>query len=164
MLLRQWDRLRPLPGGKWLFARLLGRWVPYTGSIRPSVEQLQAGYALVRMQDRRRVRNHLSSIHAVALLNLAEVTSGLALTAALPADTRAILTGLCIDYLKKARGTLTSECRVHAAVPRDRREHKLVAEIRDEAGDLVARAEARWLVAPLEDGPAAIPPQQAGSD
>ncbi len=144
-----WNRLRGVPGGAWLFTRLLGFLVPYTGTIRPRVLELRPGYAKVRMADRRAVRNHLRSVHAIALMNLAEVTSGLAMTLAMPDDARGILTGLSIEYTKKARGTLTAECTTGAVDASERREYAFESVIRDEAGDVVARATARWLVAPM---------------
>src|SRR5690606_31083744 len=127
-----------------------GRMVPYTGSISPRVEALRDGYARVSMRDRRRLRNHLRSIHAVAVMNLAEVTGGLALNYGLPADARAILTGLSIEYLKKARGTLTAEAELQIPDSSERREYEFETVVRDSEGDEVARARARWLVGPRE--------------
>jgi uncharacterized protein (TIGR00369 family) len=145
-----WVRTQSLPRGKRLFSVLLGRMVPYTGSISPRVEELREGYARVSMADRRRLRNHLRSIHAIAVMNLAEVTGGLALNYGLSADARAILTGLSIEYLKKARGRLTAEATIQLPRTNERSEHEFETIVRDETGDEVARARARWLVGPKE--------------
>lgn len=145
-----WDRVAGLPGGRRLFSLLLGRLAPYTGSIAPRVRELRPGYARVEMRDRRAVRNHLNSVHAIALMNLAEVSSGLALTYGLPAGARAILTGLSIEYLKKARGTLVAEAELEVPATSERREYQFPSTIRDADGDVVARAQARWLVGPAE--------------
>jgi acyl-coenzyme A thioesterase PaaI-like protein len=145
-----WGRTQTLPGGRRLFSVLLGRMVPYTGSISPRVEELRDGYARVSMADRRGLRNHLRSIHAIAVMNLAEVTGGLALNYGLPADARAILTGLSIDYFKKARGRLTAEATIEIPGTNERQEYEYETVIRDREGDEVARARARWLVGPQE--------------
>lgn len=145
-----WTRTRGIPGGNRIFSLLLGRMVPYTGTISPRVEALREGYARISMDDRRRLRNHLRSVHAVAVMNLAEVTGGLALNYGLPPEARAILTGLSIEYLKKARGRLTAEATIALPGTSERREYEFETVVRDSEGDEVARALARWLVGPRE--------------
>ena len=132
-----------------MFSLMLGRMAPYTGALGARVEELAPGYARIRLRDRRGVRNHLGSVHAVALANLAEVTSGLAMLMSLPDDARGIVVHLGIEYLKKARGTLTAECR--CSPPSGREETVTVtADVMNTAREIVAHAEVRWLIRPLE--------------
>ncbi len=150
-ILRRWNSLTRLPGGSVLFSIALGRMARYTGSITPRVKELAPGYCRVEMKDRPKVRNHLRSIHALAMMNLAEVASGLAMMAGIDDSMRGIITRLSIDYLKKGRGVLTAECRCELPVPGEKAERLVAVEVRDLEGDLVAQAEATWLVGPKKE-------------
>ena len=141
-----WRRLSRLPFGRTLFSIFIGRVAPYTGTMGARVQELAPGYSRWTLRDRRRVRNHLRSVHAVALVNLAEVASGTAMLTALPPGTRGIVTGLSMTYHKKARGTLTAECRCTLPDFEGETRYDVHADVKDESGDVVAKATVNWLL------------------
>lgn len=147
-LRENWKRLSNKPGGKWLFSRLIGFTVPYTGSIAANVVMLEPGHGIVTLKERRKISNHLRSVHAVALANLAEMVTGLTLLSSLPDDTRGILTGIQIQYHKKARGMLSAECVCEIPETNKEKELQLSGEIKNEENELVASAIATWCIGP----------------
>ncbi len=155
-ILRAWESLSGLPGGQWLFSRAVGWMAPYSGSTGAVVRVLEPGRCEVELAERRRVRNHLESIHAVALVNVGELATGLATLTALPSGARGIIVELGARYEKKARGVVRAECR--DAVPTadgapigeldTSVRHRAVAEIRDREDDVVATVTALWRISP----------------
>jgi acyl-coenzyme A thioesterase PaaI-like protein len=143
-----WDRLQGLPLGSRVFSRLVGEAAPYTGTVRAQVVELRAGYCRTMLPDRHRVRNHLRSIHAIALCNLAELTANAAVAYSLPDDGRFIVSGLSIEYVKKARGTIVAECECPVPATSERCEYEVPVVMRDGEGAVVARATLRTLVGP----------------
>ncbi len=148
-LFRIWSGMQSWRIGQWevgkrLFSRLVRLFNPYTGALGADICSLEPGYARLSLSDRRRVRNHLNSIHAIALTNLGEFTSGLALLGLLTDQQRGIPVEIRSHYMKKARGTLTATSRVTLPEFTDDIEHKVVAEIKDTEGDIVAIIEATW--------------------
>jgi acyl-coenzyme A thioesterase PaaI-like protein len=116
------------------------------------VEEFDPGRVRVRLPDRPAVRNHLRSVHAVALVNLGELTTGLAILSACPPTTRGIVLALEAEYLKKARGTLEALAEVAPISVTEAREEWVQADIRDPGGEVVAVVRARWRLAPPAAG------------
>lgn len=131
-----------------MYSRLLGAVAPYSGSIGAQVEQLEAGRAVMSMRDRRGVRNHLQSIHAIALINLAELTSGQAMLTAVGPTVRGIVTGIRMEYHRKARGTVVAESTASPPEVTGPTQAEVTAVVRDAAGDLVATGYVTWLLSP----------------
>ena len=105
----KWKRAKGSSFGRWLFSRAVGRFAPYTGTIGARIEEIEPGRAVVTMRDRKAVRNHLNSIHAVALANLTEMSGSFAVIGSMRPKTRMIPVRLETEYVKKARGTVIAE-------------------------------------------------------
>lgn len=148
-VLALWRSLAPLPFGPALFMFVFGRMVPYSGALGARVRRLEPGHVRLELADRRGVRNHLDSIHAVALVNLGELASGLAMTTALPAGVRGIVLGIDARYRKKARGTLSVDCEVAVPEVRGNTDFDVHADIRDAANESVALVTVRWRLGPV---------------
>jgi acyl-coenzyme A thioesterase PaaI-like protein len=143
-LLSTWNKFTQRPLGKRIVSRMIGMMAPYTGTIGAQVVDLAEGYARAQIRDRWGLRNHLKSLHAVALMNLGELTTGMAMMSAVPKGGRGIVRELQMQYVKKARGTITAEAR--AAVPSTPGTHDVwvEGELKNAAGETVAVARALW--------------------
>ncbi len=147
-LRKYWHFLSSKPFGPYIFSRMIGFIAPYSGSISATVLQLEPGFGRVSLRDCRKVRNHLNSVHAIALVNLAEMVTGLTLMFSLPDNTRGILTGIQMQYLKKARGPLTATCCCEVPQSNESLELQVAGEVCNEQGEVVATAMATWLIGP----------------
>jgi len=146
-VLTWWKRLAAWPAGGWLFSLVLGWIAPYSGTIGARIEEIRPGYARVSLRDRRRVRNHLHSVHAIALVNLGEIATGLAVLSTISANMRGIVLGIHADYVKKARGKLTAIADFQLPESlEDNTPCEVVAQLQDPSGDIVAVIKATWLI------------------
>ena len=103
-----WQRFAGKPGGKWAFSRLLCLKAPYFGSIRPRFEELRPGYCRIAIRKRRAVLNHIGTVHAIAMCNMAELAGGTMTEVSIPATHRWIPRGMSVEYLKKATTDLVA--------------------------------------------------------
>ncbi|MBT8097728.1 MAG: DUF4442 domain-containing protein, partial [Woeseia sp.] len=103
-----WQRLSQKPGGRFVFSRLVCWKAPYFSSIRPRFVELQPGYSKVTMKKRRRVQNHIGTVHAIAMCNLAEIAAGTMTDATVPQSLRWIPKGMTVEYLKRAETSVAA--------------------------------------------------------
>ena len=143
-LLNVLNILSGIPGGHFVFSRIIAWKIPYSATIGARVVVLEPGYAKLILKDKKSIRNHLNSIHAVALTNFGELTSGLALNTGLPENARGIVTSINTEYVKKARGTLIAECRCDLPTVTNDMEYVVEAKIKDHEQDIVANVRVVW--------------------
>lgn len=138
-----WTRCSRLPFGKWLFSTVVGFKAPYFRSIKARIDHMAPGRVEVRLRKRWSVQNHIGTVHAIAICNLAELAAGtLSEVTVPPATHRWIPKGMTVEYLKKAgtnlRGVGTVEpLPVFGTEPFDM---PVKVSVKDTAGQEVFRA------------------------
>jgi acyl-coenzyme A thioesterase PaaI-like protein len=152
--LSTWQRLSSKPGGKWLFSRLVCWKAPYFGSISPVFSELRPGRSTVHFKKRRKVLNHIGTVHAIAMCNLAEIAAGTMTDASMPASLRWIPKGMTVEYLRRADTNVTAVAEIDTskALAADTDLPVSVA-ITDSNGQIVCRAVINmWITAKAKRG------------
>ena len=93
--------------GRTIFSIAFSQKAPYFASIRPKVTELRPNFAAVKIRDRRRVHNHIGTVHAIALCNGLEMAMGGLAEVTIPADKRWIPKGMEVAYTAKASSDVT---------------------------------------------------------
>ena len=148
-VLSLWNRSRGTAFGRWLFTRLVCRRAPYFASISPVLEVLEPGRCVAAFAHRRKVRNHLGTVHAIALCNAAELTAGLATDVSLPPSMRWIPKGMTVRYLRKATGRMTATATLDTqGLEGPARDLEVAVVVRDPGGEAVLEARITMYLSP----------------
>jgi len=149
-LLATYRKLTRWPFGHWLFTRAVCFKAPYFGSIGPRFTALDVGRCEATLKDRRRVHNHIGTVHAIALCNIAELTAGVMTDASLPKGMRWIPKGMTVQYLKKASGTQRAVATPTIPLVASTSGYELPVnvDVFDPSGERVFNAEIRMWISP----------------
>jgi len=107
----------------------VGKVVPYVGTSRLRIEELNRERVVASIRNRRRIQNHIKGVHACAMALLAETASGFAVGMNLPDDKLPLIKSFKVDFKKRTKGDM----RVVATLTPEQRE-RLKTE---ERGDLL---------------------------
>lgn len=149
--LAAWRRLEGKPFGKALFSRAVCWKAPYFATISPRVEELHPGFARVSMRKRRAVQNHIGTVHAIAICNLAELAAGTLTEISTPASLRWLPKGMQVQYLRKAATDVEAFATVDPIAEGAARDVPVTVEVKDRAGEVVARAVITMWVSPRKN-------------
>jgi acyl-coenzyme A thioesterase PaaI-like protein len=107
-LYRLWNNTSSIPlVGKRIFSLAFSQKAPYFGTIHPRVTELRPNRAEVVIPNRRRVHNHIGTVHAIALCNGLEMAMGALAETTIPPTKRWIPKGMEVAYTAKATSDIT---------------------------------------------------------
>jgi acyl-coenzyme A thioesterase PaaI-like protein len=148
-LINMYEKLAPWPLGKRVFSLAYSAAAPYFLTIPASIGSVGEGRATATMAQMPWVRNHLGTVHAIALCNLAEFTMGAVAEATVPSTHRWVPKGMSVEYLAKARGKMHATATLALPEPLlDKQEVPVSIAVGDGSGATVFTAEIRiWVTA-----------------
>lgn len=91
-----------------LLSQLFGRAVKFAGTAGIQIQQLNFQQARLVQKNRRKVQNHIGSVHAAAMALLGESATGFLVGMHVPDDRLPLLKSMHLDYVKRATGQLTA--------------------------------------------------------
>lgn len=102
-----YQRTAALPQGRTVFSMLFSLKAPYFASVRPRFRELRPDYAELVVRKRRRVHNHIGTVHVIAICNGLEAAMGALAEVSIPAHKRWIPRGMEVAYTAKATSDIT---------------------------------------------------------
>jgi acyl-coenzyme A thioesterase PaaI-like protein len=140
-------RLEGLPLGKHAFSLFYQVAAPYFLSIPASVKDVAPGVVHAEMPAVPWTRNHLGTVHAIALCNLAEYTMGAVAEATIPSTHRWVPKGMTVEYKGMARGRMHATATLTLPEPLgDKFALPVAITVVNDAGEEVFDAEIRiWI-------------------
>lgn len=83
-----------------------GKMVKFTGTTGITIEELNEQRAIIFLKNKKSVRNHIGSVHAVASILIAESATGYVVGMNIPDSAVPVIKTIKADYVKRAKGDM----------------------------------------------------------
>jgi acyl-coenzyme A thioesterase PaaI-like protein len=113
-VLALYKRCCRLPFGKRIFSWYGARKAPYFSTVSPRIETLEPNQCQLLIKKRRRVENHIGTVHVIAIANGLEMAMGFMAEASIPKHLRWIPKGMTLAYPAKADSDIRCTATVDA--------------------------------------------------
>lgn len=148
-------KLEMLPKG-WqmpVFSFLIGRMVKLAGTTGCRVTEINVNRCVVELANKKKVQNHIGSVHAAGIALLAESATGYLTSLSVPDSHIQVIRTLKVTYLKRASGDMKAVAslndeQVAFIQQTDKGELEIPVVITDETGTETAEASMIWAWTP----------------
>ena len=134
-------------------SRLFNGAVRFAGTAGIRIRQADFDRAEMRLDNRKKVRNHIGGVHAAATALLGESVTGLVFGLNVPDDKLPLLKAMEVNYVRRANGGLTavarlSEEQIAQIRSAERGEVEVAVRITDDDGEQPVEARYLWAWVP----------------
>jgi len=145
------DKLNKKPA--WMRYRLLsfvlGSTVKFVGAAGVKCLHLSAEKSIFKLANRKKVRNHIGTIHAAASALVAETATGMAIGMHVPDDKIPLLKVMHVEYIKRSTGALTAEAsltkeQIESLYLEEKGSMMIACKVTDDAGIEPVNCQMEW--------------------
>lgn len=131
----------------------LRRTVKLVGTAKVEVLQLTKTESEFRLKNRKKVQNHIGTIHAAAMALIAETATGMLVGMNVPDDKIPVIKTLNVNFLKRAKGDLVAkayltESQVNDILSLEKGEVEVAVSVTDEEGKEPIECQMVWAWTP----------------
>ncbi len=133
---------------KFLKNRVFQNWIkftiPFASQSRFQLLLFKEGVCSIQMPLIKKNQNHIKTQHAVAIAQLGELTSGLAMISLLPENSLILLKELNVKYIKKGESNLISTVKLDFKDFEKKGDIFINSEIKNLSNEIVAIVNCLW--------------------
>lgn len=131
----------------------LRRTVKLVGTAKIDVIELTKTDSIFLLKNRKRVQNHIGTVHAAAMALIAETATGLVVGMNVPDDKIPVIKTLKVDYTKRAKGDLVAkahltEQQIQDILTLEKGEVEVAVTVTDEEGKEPIECQMLWAWTP----------------
>ncbi|NVK21058.1 MAG: DUF4442 domain-containing protein [Kangiellaceae bacterium] len=127
--------------------------VKLVGTAKVEVIELTKSHSIFKIQNRKKVQNHIGTIHAAGMALIAETATGMVVGMNVPDDKIPVIKTMKVDFVKRAKGDLVAKAHLtdeqrELILSTDKGEVEVAVTVTDEEGKEPIEAKMIWAWTP----------------